>query len=133
MPNRVELGGVDELLDELERLAPGLTAEAAPLQATAADRAADALRAAYHRGTTGLLADSVAVVTEAGRTPHRLFTRVVNRAPYAGYYEFGTRRSRAFPTFVPITRRARRELVQRIADLVRQHGLDVRGDEEGTG
>lgn len=126
MAAQMKLDGVDELLAELGRLAPDLTAETRPLQASQAAETAAALRAAYPAVTGGLRA-SVTVRQDSSRSPSRLFTEVAVTAPYVEYYEFGTSRTTPHPTFVPITNRGRKEFLDTVIGRVRARGLKVGG------
>ena len=126
MPTVMKLSGVDELLAELNGLAPDLTTEAVALQQDAATDTAAELRAAYP-SITGQLRGSVRVLRESSISPARVFTRVEVTAPYAHFYEFGTTRTAAAPTFVPITRRGRERFVRAVIDRVRARGLTIGG------
>lgn len=126
MASALRLTGVDELLAELERLAPDFVAETRPLQESTAEETADALRAAYPV-RTGQLRASVQVQRESSQSPARLFTRVAVTAPYAEFYEFGTSRTAPNPTFTPITNRGRRNFLEAVIARVRARGLQVSG------
>ena len=126
MATELRLGGVDELLAELERLAPDLAAEARPLQASSAEQTASNLRAAYPIDT-GELGRSVEVVREGSSSEARVFTRVTVTAPHAGFFEFGTRYMPPTPTFTPIVRRGREEFLMTMIGRVKARGLHVRG------
>lgn len=123
---RLELKGFDELEAELERLAPVLTDEATPIADTAATTAVETVRTAY-REITGRLRRGLRVVTVATKS-YRVQRRIENAEEYALFYEFGTSRSKATPTFVPITVRARQAFKKAIVALVESKGLQVRGD-----
>jgi len=127
MPSSLRLAGVDELLDELIRLAPDLAIEAGPLERAAAAATADELRAALPMAT-GALRASVAVEPLGVTTSGRVATNVVVTAPHALYVEFGTARTPPRSTFVPVTRRGRQAFVRTIMDRVRDRGLVVGGD-----
>ena len=122
----MKLGGVDELLAELERLAPGLTTEAIALQQTIAQGAADELRAALPVAS-GELRASVRVQRESSHSPVRVFSELSVTAPYAHFVEFGTADTAPRPAFVPITRRARETFVKAVIQRVRDRGLVIGG------
>ena len=127
MGSVLRLDGVDDLLNELIRLAPDLAADAGPLERAAAAATADELRAALPYAT-GALRDSVQVEGLSTTTTGRVATRVVVTSPYADYVEFGTARTAPRPTFVPMTRRGRQAFARAIMDRVRDRGLVVAGD-----
>jgi len=126
MATVMHLTGVDELLAELDRLAPDLAAEAGPLQQAIATETADTLRAAYPV-VTGTLRGSVHVARESSTSPVRVFTEVAVTAPYAEFFEFGTARTAPTPTFVPITNHGREQFLTAVIERVRAHGLTVEG------
>jgi HK97 gp10 family phage protein len=126
MAATLTLGGVDELLAELARLAPDLAAEAGPLQATIATETAAEIRAGFP-SITGNLRRSVEVHREGSTSPARVFTEVAVTAPYAHFVEFGTKDRSPAAVFVPATRRGRERFVKAIVDRVRARGLDVTG------
>ena len=125
MPATMTLTGFDELLQALERLAPGLTTAAAGLEATIADDAVQTLRASVPVDT-GRLRNSIQAQrsTTAGATVR---TAIVMGAPYAHFVEFGTARTPPRPTFVPIMRRAREQFVRAVVARVKDEGLEVTG------
>ena len=127
MPAELKLGGVDELLAELQALVPDLVADTRPLEFAMAQDTAQTLRAAYPV-VTGQLAGSVVVEPESSASRARVFTRLANTAPYAEFYEFGTAHQAASPTFVPITRRGREAFVKTVIARVERTGLDVSGE-----
>jgi len=126
MATTLKLTGVTELLEDLARLAPGLTAEAATLERTIGEQTAEALRAALPV-VTGRLRASVQVSRESSVSPARVFTAIAVTAPYAQHVEFGTSRVPPRPVFVPISRRGRETFVKAVLDRVRQTGLKVTG------
>ena len=126
MATELRLGGVDEFLAELDRLAPDLTTDARALQADNAERAAANLRAAYHV-VSGELRKSVEVARESSTSPTRVFTRISVTARHAGFYEFGTHRSAPHPTFTPIVRRSREQFREDVIARVEARGLEVTG------
>lgn len=128
MPNRLVLGGFDELRAELKSLAPDLQRESSPVLARFADRAKAQIAAAYP-AITGALRAGVAVVARQARGIATLLTLQSN-APYAHIYEFGSARQRPRPTFLPIQDRERRESVVAVAELVKAKGLQVIGDRD---
>ena len=126
MATELRLGGVDEFLAELARLAPELATEARALQADNAEQAASNLRAAYHV-VSGELRQSVEVARESSTSPARVFTRISVTSRHAGFYEFGTHRSAPHPTFTPIVRRAREAFRDEVINRVESRGLEVSG------
>jgi hypothetical protein len=127
MSSKLILGGVDELLAELDRLAPELTREAIALQQTIANDTAAAIRAAYP-SVTGTLRGSVQVDRLSSTSPARVFSRVTVTAPYAEHVEFGTATTTPTPAFVPLTRIGREQFAQAVIDRVKARGLVVGGD-----
>lgn len=128
MASELRLGGVKELIAELETLVPDFVTATTPLGRAHAEQTADALRAAYP-SITGQLRASVAVDTAAGKRPGRTFARVVARAPYAEWFEFGTAHAAPSPTFVPTTRRGRATFVGAVVAFVRGQGFQVTGED----
>ena len=126
MPAKLIIRGVDTLLADLARLAPDLTREAGHLQHASATAAAADVRAAYP-AVTGRLRQSVQVARLTSQSPARVYTEVTVTAPYAHFVEFGTARTAPNPAFVPITRRAREDFVDRIIARVEGRGLVVGG------
>ena len=127
MASKLTLGGVDELLAELGRLAPALTTEAIGLQQAIATETAAAIRAAYP-SVTGTLRASVQVARLNSTSPARVFTEVTVTAPYAHFVEFGTATTTPTPAFVPLTRIGRDHFAQAVINRVKAHGLVVGGD-----
>ena len=127
MSAKLTLGGVDELLAELARLAPDLTTEAVALQQTIAHQTAAAIRAAYP-SVTGTLRGSVQVDRLSSTSPARVFTSVTVTAPYAHFVEFGTATTTPTPAFVPLTRIGREQFTQAVIARVKARGLVVGGD-----
>jgi HK97 gp10 family phage protein len=126
MATELRIDGLDAFVDELERLAPELVAEARAEQAAEAERIADNLRAAYPV-VTGELRNSVLVQRESSTSPLRVFTRVAVTAGHAAFYEFGTHRTEPHPVFTPIVRRGREAFLQDVIDRVEARGLVVNG------
>jgi HK97 gp10 family phage protein len=127
MATELKLTGVDELLAELARLAPDLTAEASTLERTIAEQTAEQLRAALPV-VTGRLRASVQVQRESSTSPARVFTRIAVTAPYAEHVEYGTHRTPPRPVFVPITRRGREAFAKAVSAAVKATGLKVTGE-----
>jgi len=127
MAAALRLTGVDELLAELQLLAPDLAAEVGPLQQSIANETAAAIRAAYP-SVTGTLRNSVRVARESSTSPARVFTRIEVTAPYAHFVEFGTVTTTATPAFVPLTRIGRERFTDAVIARVRARGLVVGGD-----
>ena len=126
MANQLILGGVEELLAELARLAPDLTAETILLQQQITQDTADELRAALPVAS-GELRASVQVQRESSNSPARVFSQISVNAPYAHFVEFGTHDTAPQPAFVPVTRRGRETFVKAVVDKVRDRGLVIGG------
>jgi hypothetical protein len=127
MASVLRLGGIDQLLTELEGLAPALAAAAASVQGTIAEETASAIRAGYP-SVTGTLRASVRVERAPSTSPVRVFARLVVGAPYAEYVEFGTSRQAPAAVFVPAARRGREAFVKAVIEQVRDAGLRVTGE-----
>lgn len=127
MSATLTLGGVDELLAELARLAPDLTTEAGQLQQTIATETAASIRAAYP-AVTGALRNSVQVERLTSSSSARVYTEVTVNAPYAHFVEFGTADREPNPAFVPLTRLGRERFAAAVVDRVKAHGLVVGGE-----
>jgi len=127
MAAALRLFGVDNLLKEIERLAPELTRAASAFQQTRAVEAAAEIRAAYP-SDTGQLRNSVRVARLSSTSSARVFTQITVDAPYAHFVEFGTARTAPNPAFVPITRRLREQFVRDVIGLVEARGLVVGGE-----
>jgi len=127
MATELKLTGVDELLDELRRVTPDLTADAAARQRTTAEQMAEQLRAALPV-VTGRLRASVVVQHESSTSPARVFTRIAVTAPYAEHVEYGTARVPPRPVFVPVSRRGREAFAKAVLERVRDTGLHVTGE-----
>lgn len=127
MASALILGGVDDLLAELARLAPDLTAEAGELQQAMATETAAAIRAAYP-AITGALRASVQAERLTSTSPARVYTEVTVGAPYAHFVEFGTADRAPNPAFVPLTRLGRERFAKAVVDRVKARGLEVTGE-----
>jgi hypothetical protein len=127
MASKLILGGVDELLNEITRLAPDLTQEAIGLQQSIANETVAAIRAAYP-SVTGTLRNSVQVERLSSTSPARVFTQVTVTAPYAHFVEFGTATTTPTPAFVPQTRIGRERFTDAVIQRVKNRGLVVGGD-----
>jgi hypothetical protein len=127
MASTLRLGGFDEFLTDLARLAPDLAAAAAPLARTIAEQSATQIRAAYPV-RTGALRASVTVAREPSSSPARVYTAVRVGVPYAEHVEFGTARTPPRPAFIPITRRGREAFVRAVIAEVRDRGFTVTGE-----
>ena len=127
MATKMILGGVDELLAEITRLAPDLTQEAIGLQQSIANETVAAIRTAYP-AATGALRASVQVERLSSTSPARVFTQVTVTSPYVEYVEFGTATTTATPAFVPLTRIGRERFTDAVIQRVKNRGLVVGGD-----
>ena len=87
--------------------------------------AAVEMRAAYPV-RTGRLRDGVKVTSRSAglRVHHAVF----NDAPYANYFEYGTKYMAAGKVFVPIVLRRRRDAIKKIIAMLEARGLKVSGD-----
>jgi len=126
MANRLRLG-LDEWKANLEREPVALATAAEPPVTSAADAAADELRAAYPRGETGNLRGQVRVDRDASENPAVAAAVVVSGAPHAHLYEDGTRYARAHPTFYPITNRHARDMESKVSAIVARENYTVTG------
>jgi HK97 gp10 family phage protein len=123
MANKLEIGGIEDFV----ALPREISAAAGPVTKAGAERAREQVRRAYPR-VTGQLQDGVVVKARANSeavTEHD----VESTAPHAMYYEFGTHRQRARPTFVPITNRERSAHVKAVVGIVRAAGVTVTGED----
>lgn len=125
MPNKLVLGGFDELRNELVALPEASKRDATPILARYA-RAAQAQVVQAYPVITGQLRAGVSVVERVARGVAAFFA-LVSSAPYAHIYEFGSFRQRPRATFLPISEAARRESVKAVARMVEEKGLVVRG------
>jgi len=125
MPNKLVLGGFKELRDELVAFPQTVNRESVPILERYA-RATQAEVIAAYPIVTGELRAGVKVLQRAARGVATLIT-LITSAPYAHIFEFGSRRQRPRPTFLPISERGRRQGVVAVADLVKSKGLVVRG------
>jgi hypothetical protein len=125
MATRIRLIGMTELRQQLTGLPAHLGARARPIVDAAADGAVRDVARAYPRITGTLAGGMTSQVTESD--PARYTVQVRNTVYYAPMFEFGTRYMTGRPTFVPITRDARRHLAAALIDLVESEGLTVTG------
>jgi len=135
MPLALRIDGLDDELDALTALPTTLRDQAAPLVRTAADQAEATIRAAYPV-VSGQLRDSLH--QEVVETPAGIKVRLINDAPEAIWYEYGTvfrhtslgyarGRMPAAKVFVPEVMRDRRALLEDLIPVVEAEGLKVRG------
>ena len=135
MPVSLRIDGVSDLVRDLTRLPETLGEAAAPRVDQAASDAEATIRANYPV-RTGALRNGLrhALVTSPGRARAVL----VNDAPHAAVYEYGSElrhtatgaprgRMPAAHNFVPVVVREKRDLVEDVIDLVEREGLTVRG------
>jgi hypothetical protein len=130
--------GLDELRAALLHLPAELTQLATAIVESAADGAADEIRAAYPEGDTGNLKKGVRVRTEQGRGGSTVRRVVRSTAAHASIFETGTQTrqtklgyNRGFMPganiFVPVVMRRRRDMQEDLIAVVEQAGIDVRG------
>lgn len=128
MPNKLVLGGFDELRAELAALPEASKRDAAPILLRRA-RLAEAELIDEYPSITGGLRAGVRIVERAARGVASLYT-LVTSAPYAHIFEFGSSRQRPRATFLPISERERRAAVEVVADMIEEKGLVVRGSRD---
>jgi Bacteriophage HK97-gp10, putative tail-component len=135
MPATLRIDGLDDELDALTALPTTLRDQAAPLVRATADQAEATIRAAYPV-VSGQLRDSLH--QETVETPAGIKVRLINDAPEAIWYEYGTvfrhtslgyarGRMPAAKVFVPEVMRDRRALIDDLIPVVEAEGLKVRG------
>jgi hypothetical protein len=135
MPATLRIDGLDDELDALTALPTTLRDQAAPLVRATADQAEATIRAAYPV-VSGQLRDSLH--QEVVETPAGIKVRLINDAPQAIWYEYGTvfrhtslgyarGRMPAAKVFVPEVMRDRRALLDDLIPVVEAEGLKVRG------
>jgi hypothetical protein len=135
--NRLELVGLEELRAALRALPAELTAEAGGIVGNAGEQAKAEIVQRYPR-RTGNLRDHVTTRTvNAGQ--YRAAVQVRSSARHAHIYEVGTQarhnklganRGSMPPgnVFVPAVVRQRRQMMERLRDLLVRNGLVVTGD-----
>jgi len=130
---RVVWDGLREFYADLRNLPAELRGEAGVIVMTVADEARTAIRAEYAEKSGNLRKGLVVRRFEVGA--YGAGVEIRNTAKHAWLYEHGsnTRRNRfgnrgkmpANPVFGRIMPRKRREMVQRLAAMMRAHGLTV--------
>lgn len=137
---RFTIAGLDDLRTALRNLPADLKGEAAHLVAGQGNAAAVEIRTAYGaRSVTGNLASHVTVDPVGRAGAHGAAVVVKSTARHAHLIEQGTQVRKTakgyargsappIPIFVPILIRRRRTLDGLLADLLRRHGLTVRGE-----
>lgn len=125
MPNKLVLGGFEELRAELVKLPDELNRDADPILIRYARATESEVVAAYPR-VTGKLREGVRIVERVARGLATLYT-LVTSAPYAHIFEFGSVHQRPRATFLPITETGRRQAVTAVVAMVESKGLVVRG------
>jgi hypothetical protein len=136
--NRLVFDGLAELRRELRALPQALRGEAENEVEAAANQAALEVRSGYKQGKTGKLVEGV--VVEEVSSGARLFAGrvVLSKDPLAMIYENGTQvrhtelgynRGRMPPAhvFIPAMIRHRKDMYDRLRDMMRRHGLKVVG------
>jgi len=131
--------GLDELQEELRNLPSNLRDEAAEIVRAAATQTRDETQAIYqqHR-RTGNMADHVSLDTQA-IGPYGVALRVRATSKHAHLFERGSQARHtsiganrgsmpATPVLIRIAPRKRREMFQRLKDLLVRHGAKVTGD-----
>jgi hypothetical protein len=121
--------GLTELRAAMQTLPRDLTTTATPLVEEAADSAKADMEARYPR-RTGRLASSL-VIGRRQRGATTIAIRLTNIAPYAAYFEYGTRYTPPGRVFVPIRNAHQRALYAQLkADTLPAYNLRARGDVE---
>lgn len=134
--NRLKFDGLQEFKKSLRALPVELHAEAENEVDAEANQAALEIRQAY-KMRSGKLVEGV-IVERVERSRFFAGRRVVSKSPLAMIYENGTQvrhtdlgynRGRMPPAhvFIPAMIRHRREMYDRLRDLMRRHGLKVIG------
>jgi len=126
MPNRLLLQ-LDDWKENLRDEPVALARGAAPAVQSAAEAAADELRAAYPVGPTGNLRARVRVDRDPDTDPAIAAAVVVSGAPHAHLYEDGTRYARAHPTFYPITNRGAKTAERQVSTMAADQNYTVSG------
>lgn len=141
--------GLDELREALLNLPKQLRDDAAAIVNDAANSTARDVRAAYERVRTptkakgyksqgGHLADNVRVTEDTSGGESYALARVKSMAPHASLYEYGTADRAwksgkstgsmpAHPTMIPTAVRERRQMHDRLIEMVKAAGLEVSG------
>lgn len=128
MPNKLVLGGFDELLAELAALPETARDGADPILKAGAEGAQTAVQAAYPV-LTGELRAGVQVEHRQARGM-AAFYQLASRAPHAHIYEFGSMHQRPRATFLPLSEQARRASVNEVITYVEGLGLKVTGNRD---
>jgi HK97 gp10 family phage protein len=120
--------GLKELRAQLATVATDLRDAATPIADAHAHGAAADMRSRYPR-VTGRLAASVVVRDPRTRGPATVAVRVTNTAPYAHYFEYGTRYMAPGRVFVPTVNQERRDMVRVVAaDVLPAFNFRAKGD-----
>jgi hypothetical protein len=135
MSASLQIKGVDELTAALQRVPGELREDTAPEVEAAAVEAETAIRAAYPVRTGALKAG---LRHEVETTAYGTRARLVNDAPHAAIWEYGTEirhtdlgqnrgRMPAGMVFVPAVVRERRAMVKDLIQVVERAGFKVHG------
>ncbi len=142
MSTRVQWSGLKELIQQLTDAPEDIRQDGLGILREEVEAAADEMRAAYPQGPTGQLRRSVKVDFPSSQI---LVGVVRNTAPHAHLYEFGTQRRETAsganrgqievgraggggkPVTVPISRKHRREMFERMKAMLKDKGFEVTG------
>lgn len=137
--NRLRFEGLEELRASLRRLPVDLRDDAEEIVYDSANEAADDIRSGYasHR-RSGELADKVEVVKLTSSGTAFAGSIVQNKSKLAFIFENGTQARHtaiganrgsmpAAHVFVPAVIKRRREMYERLREMMRGHGLKVTG------
>lgn len=138
--NQFEWAGLAELRAALRALPSELTGEASHIVGGSADDAATEVKAHYARGKTGNLINGV-VVEHIDPGPFAAGAVVKSKAKQAWMYENGTQvrhtqtganrgvmpPAKPGRAFIPTIIRKRKQMYERLAELLKRHGLQVTG------
>lgn len=117
--------GLDEYEQFLINEPDDVVRAADDIMGKAVRAAAAEIKAAYPV-RTGRLRDGVKVLTRSAGL--RVHHAVLNDAPYANYFEYGTRFMAAGKVFVPVVLRRRRDAIRKIIAFLEARNLKVSGD-----
>lgn len=130
----VQWTGMKELIAELTTAPTEIRQDGMVILKDELEAAADEIRAAYPQGPTGNLKRGVAVVIPNSQV---LVGSVKSTSPESHLYEFGTqaRQSRGgnrgavrpHPVTVPIANKHRREMFERLKEMLANMGFQVSG------
>lgn len=134
MSARVQWTGMKELIAELTDAPAEIRADGMVILREELESAADEIRAAYPQGPTGNLKRGVSVSIPNSQA---LIGSVKSTSPESHLYEFGTQTrqsrggnrgaARPHPVTVPIANQHRREMFERMKQMLANMGFQVSG------